>query len=90
MKMKSGTMKDTKSFAGYHTSKDGKKYVGVTNVGNNPTFKDATKRLIQVEAHILDFDKFIYGEDLRIEFLEYIRGEKKFSGIEIKILKKWT
>ena len=27
MKMKSGTMKDTKSFAGYHTSKDGKKYV---------------------------------------------------------------
>jgi D-alanyl-D-alanine carboxypeptidase len=27
MKMKSGTMSDTKSFAGYHTSKDGKKYV---------------------------------------------------------------
>lgn len=27
MKMKSGTMKNTKSFAGYHTSKDGKKYV---------------------------------------------------------------
>ncbi len=27
MKMKSGTMRDTKSFAGYHTAKDGKKYV---------------------------------------------------------------
>jgi riboflavin kinase/FMN adenylyltransferase len=63
----------------YH---DGKKYIGVTNVGNNPTFQQATKRPIQVEAHILDFDKFIYGEDLKIEFLEYIRGEQKFSGVD--------
>ncbi len=62
----------------YH---DGAKYIGVTNVGNNPTFQEVTKRPIQVEAHILDFDKFIYGEDLRVEFVEYIRGEKRFSGV---------
>ena len=34
MKMKSGTMKDTKSFAGYHTSKDGKKYVFAIIINN--------------------------------------------------------
>lgn len=62
----------------YH---DGTKYVGVTNVGNNPTFQEATKRAIQVEVHILDFDKFIYGEDLKVEFVDYIRGEKRFSGV---------
>ncbi|MCB0348599.1 MAG: bifunctional riboflavin kinase/FAD synthetase [Bdellovibrionales bacterium] len=62
----------------YH---DGAKYIGVTNVGNNPTFEEITKRPIQVEVHILNFDKFIYGEDLRVEFLEYIRGEKRFSGV---------
>lgn len=34
MKMKSGTMKNTKSFAGYHTSKDGKKYVFAIIINN--------------------------------------------------------
>lgn len=34
MKMKSGTMKDTKSFAGYHTSKEGKKYVFAIIINN--------------------------------------------------------
>lgn len=34
MKMKSGTMKDTKSFAGYHTSRDGKKYVFAIIINN--------------------------------------------------------
>ena len=34
MKMKSGTMKDTKSFAGYHTSKDGHQYVFAVIVNN--------------------------------------------------------
>jgi riboflavin kinase / FMN adenylyltransferase len=61
---------------------DNKKYIGVTNVGNNPTFNEATKRAIQVETHILNFDKFIYGEDLRVEFLEFIRGEQRFAGVD--------
>lgn len=34
MKMKSGTMKDTKSFAGYHTAKNGKKYVFAIIINN--------------------------------------------------------
>tara|TARA_B100001248_G_scaffold260601_1_gene249291 strand:- start:5346 stop:6275 length:930 start_codon:yes stop_codon:yes gene_type:complete len=65
-----------------HVHYQNKKYTGVTNIGKNPTFEEATKRDVQVECHILEFDQDIYGEDLKIEFLEHIREEKKFSGVE--------
>ena len=50
MKMKSGTMKDTKSFAGYHTSKDGKKYVFAIIINNyqSPNISDALYRVLNV------------------------------------------
>ncbi len=47
MKMKSGTMKDTKSFAGYHTSKDGKKYV-FSIIINNYQQSDISETLYKV------------------------------------------
>lgn len=50
MKMKSGTMKDTKSFAGYHTSKDGKKYVFAIIVNNyqGSNISDALYKVLNV------------------------------------------
>jgi len=50
MKMKSGTMKDTKSFAGYHTSKDGKKYVFAIIINNyqNSNLSDALYKVLNV------------------------------------------
>lgn len=47
MKMKSGTMKDTKSFAGYHISKDGKKYVFAIII-NNYQGSDVSEALYKV------------------------------------------
>ena len=47
MKIKSGTMKDTKSFAGYHTSKDGKKYVFAIII-NNYQNSDVSEALLKV------------------------------------------
>lgn len=47
MKMKSGTMKNTKSFAGYHTSKDGKKYVFAIII-NNYQGSDSSEALYKV------------------------------------------
>lgn len=70
---------------GVYTSKvqlNGRAYASITNVGENPTFEDKTRRPVQVETHILDFDKDIYGDILRVEFVEFLRSEKKFSGIE--------
>lgn len=50
----------------------------VINVGKNPTF-NAEKRT--VEAHILDFDRDIYGEHIALEFIEKIRDDITFDNI---------
>lgn len=50
------------------------------NVGVRPTFK--TGRGLVVEAHLIDFDGDIYGETLRIAFVERLRGEKRFESVE--------
>jgi riboflavin kinase/FMN adenylyltransferase len=47
------------------------------NVGVRPTF--GTGRGLLVEAHLLDFGGELYGETLRIAFLERMRGEKRFE-----------
>ena len=53
---------------------------GVANFGNRPTV-DGTKLLLEV--HLLDFNKDIYGKDLTVEFLTFIRDEKKFKNFAL-------
>ena len=57
----------------------GERYMGVVNIGYNPTFADTG---LTVEAHILDFDQDLYDQDLKIIFVEHLRSEKTCSGIE--------
>ncbi len=59
---------------------NGKHYKAVINIGNNPTF-NYTRRL-SLEVHIIDFDKEIYNEELKVIFIDYIRDEKKFDNID--------
>lgn len=54
-------------------------YQSITNVGVNPTFKDDKKTI--VETNIFDFDQDIYGETIKVEFIDYIREEKKFNSV---------
>ena len=56
------------------------KYIGVTNVGKNPTVNTQAKP--RIETFILDFDEEIYGKKITVEFLSFIRGEKKFNSID--------
>jgi riboflavin kinase / FMN adenylyltransferase len=56
----------------------GTTYQGVANIGFSPTFDD---HIFSVEVHILDFNENIYGQKIRINFVQRIRGEKKFSDI---------
>ncbi|CUS03982.2 Riboflavin kinase / FMN adenylyltransferase [Candidatus Promineifilum breve] len=56
----------------------GQRRAAATNVGVRPTV-DGLK--LTVEAHILDFDDDIYGEDVRLEFVRRIRPEMKFGGL---------
>lgn len=62
-------------YAGYCIL-NGTKHKCVINVGNNPTFNG---NKITVESHLLDFDGEIYGTEIKVEFLKYLRGEIKFS-----------
>jgi len=57
----------------------GQVYRGLTNIGYRPTFE--AQSLVNVETHILDFSRNIYGEMLELEFIQKLRDEQKFSGV---------
>jgi len=52
--------------------------LGVANLGTRPTFAAGRS----VEIHLFDFARDIYGATLRVGFVERVRGEKKFSGLD--------
>lgn len=57
----------------------GKKILlGIMNIGNRPTFKGKKN---QIEVHILNFKKNIYGSDILIKIKNYIREEIKFKSV---------
>ena len=58
---------------------NGEKFKGVTNVGKRPTV--GTKKILS-ETHILDFDRDIYGENVDVRLIKFIRPEKKFSSFD--------
>lgn len=64
-------------------SVDGKIFLALANIGNCPTIKE---RETHLEAFILDFDGNLYGKEIKIYFLEYLREEKKFKSIEDLLL----
>lgn len=58
---------------------DGKFLPGVSSIGRNPTVGDA-KRMF--ETHIFNFDNDIYGEEIKVRLLGFIRAECRFNSIE--------
>lgn len=55
-------------------------YRSVTNVGKRPTVSD--DGISKIEAHLIDFDRDIYDQNVRLRFLHRLRGEKKFNGLD--------
>ena len=56
-----------------------KSYQSITNIGVRPTFNANS---LQIESHIFDFNKNVYGKKIKIYFLARIRNEKKFETVE--------
>jgi riboflavin kinase/FMN adenylyltransferase len=56
-----------------------KEFAACTNVGVAPTFGRAESR---VEAHLLDFEGDLYGRVVDVSFVERIREERRFSGVD--------
>ncbi len=59
---------------------DGKEYIGVTNIGLRPTFDNTDLRS---ETCILDFSADVYGRDIEVKLLDYLRAEQKFDTVEL-------
>ena len=59
---------------------EGKSYKGITNIGIRPTLDDGEKP--SLETYILDFDKDIYGQEIKLELINFIREEKKFASVD--------
>ncbi len=59
----------------------GQKYPSVSNIGLRPTFasQDTQPR---VEAYIMDFDRNLYGQELRLEFVAFLRPELRFPTVQ--------
>jgi riboflavin kinase/FMN adenylyltransferase len=61
---------------------DGRLVPGVASYGRRPTFDDGAPLL---EVHLFDFSGDLYGQEVAVELLAYLRGEEKFSSAEALI-----
>lgn len=59
---------------------DRSQYLSLVNIGHRPTFKENGGLL--VEVHLLDFKGDLYGQDLEVQLLSFIRSEKRFENLD--------
>lgn len=52
---------------------------GVANLGKRPTVDGLTEKF---EVHLFDFDRDLYGTHMRVALIEFLRGERKFDGLD--------
>ncbi len=55
-------------------------YKGMMSIGKNPTVTDT--ETLKLEVHLFDFSGDLYGHNITVQFLKYLRNEVKFSSIE--------
>ena len=67
---------------------NGEKHLAAINIGTNPTLTP-DKETPTVEAHLLDFHREIYGEDVRLEFVAHLRDELRFDSVETLLEQIW-
>jgi riboflavin kinase / FMN adenylyltransferase len=58
----------------------GMAYPSITNIGTRPTFESGEESV--VETHLLNFDKDLYDAHIKVGFVQRLRDERKFDGIE--------
>ncbi len=71
-------------YAGWYERPDGKVNASAINLGRRPTFYEHADHSL-LEAHLLDFDGDLYGERAEVRFVEFLRSERKFEGIDALI-----
>jgi riboflavin kinase/FMN adenylyltransferase len=54
----------------------------VINIGHRPTVDHSADAALSIEVHLLDFSADLYGSQLRVEFAQRLRSERKFSSTQ--------
>ena len=67
-------------YAAYAVTEAGERYKSAVSVGGAPTFGELSKQ--NIEAHILDFEQDIYGQELILEFVEFLRPMMVFPTVD--------
>lgn len=60
----------------------GQHFKGMMNIGQNPTVQNNSEQEKKLEVHIFDFDKEVYGAEVKVFFQKFVRDEKTFSNLE--------
>lgn len=68
-------------YAGWYVRPDGSTHRAAINIGKRPTFYQDAEHST-VEVHLLDFTGDLYGEQARVVFIERIRPEQRFDGVD--------
>ncbi len=71
-------------YAGIYERPDGSQHACAINLGRRPTFYEHADSSL-LEAHLIDFEGDLYGEAARIQFIDFLRSERKFDGIDALI-----
>jgi riboflavin kinase/FMN adenylyltransferase len=67
-------------YAGWFIAEDGVPRPTALSLGRRPTFYKQGHELL--EAHVLDFDGDLYGQQVRVQFVEHLRGQQRFDSID--------
>lgn len=68
-------------YAGWCDRADGSRHPCAINIGRRPTFYEHTEQSL-LEAHLIGFEGDLYGEQIDVSFVEFLRSERKFDGID--------
>ncbi|MEM7341901.1 MAG: bifunctional riboflavin kinase/FAD synthetase [Actinomycetota bacterium] len=68
-------------YAGWYIRPDGTRHPTAINIGKRPTFYQNAEHSL-LEAHLIGFDGDLYGEPARVQFVELLRSEQRFDGID--------
>ena len=60
---------------------NGQPYLAATSLGVRPTFYGDQLPAPTIEAHLLDFRQDLYGQKVKLEFMEYLRPEEKYDSV---------
>ncbi|MDE6267241.1 MAG: riboflavin biosynthesis protein RibF [Muribaculaceae bacterium] len=63
------------------TLSNGKSYPAMVNIGERPTLNDDSTT-VTIEAHIIGINRKLYGETVTLQFLHFLRNEKKFHSLD--------